>query len=112
MADLIAKIRHYEGLLKEMLKVSEKYLGIISVKLLVERVLWDISQEYKEIGLLHYDEGGLSVEALAKTLEKLPDFPVDEMFKKFFTRYVEVMAKLIGKEQAEKIAEQLSKEDE
>jgi len=109
MGDLIAKIRHYEALLKEVLKASEKYLGIMSVKLLVERVMWDVSQEYKEITLLHYDEKGLSVEELAKALENLPDFPVDEMFKKFFSRYVEILSKLIGKEQAEQIAEKLSK---
>ncbi len=110
--DLIEKIKHYEELLVEVLNASQKYLGVISVKLLLERVLWDISQEYKEITLIHYDERGLSIEALAKTLENLPDFPVDEMFKKFFSRYVEILAKLIGKKQAEKIAEQLSKKDQ
>jgi len=110
MTDLIAKIRHYEALLKEVVKASEKYLGISSVKLLIERVIWDVSQEYKEIELIHYDEGELFVDGLAKALENQPDFPIDEMFKRLFSRYVEVMAKLIGKEQAQKIAEQLSKE--
>jgi len=102
MPDLITKIKHYEELLKEILEISEKYLGVMSVKLLVERVLWDVSQEYKEITFLRYDENGVSTDALVKALEDTPDFPIDEMFKKFFTRYVEILAKLVGKEPAEK----------
>ncbi|WP_271629221.1 hypothetical protein [Caldicellulosiruptor sp. DIB 104C] len=43
------KIKQYEKLLIEMWTASEKYLGRTSVQLLVERVVWELSAEYKEI---------------------------------------------------------------
>lgn len=104
------KIKRYENLLREMWTVSEKYLGTFSVKLLVERVVWDLSAEYKEIELLHYDENGISCTDMATFLKKTPDSPVDEMFMKFITKYVEILSRLIGNENAEKIMKILSEE--
>ncbi|MDK2836618.1 MAG: hypothetical protein PWP21_1395, partial [Thermosediminibacterales bacterium] len=66
MNDLVdKKIERYETLLREMWTASEKYLGTFSVKLLVERVVWDLSAEYREIELLHYDEGRISCAEIA-----------------------------------------------
>ncbi|KUK06506.1 MAG: hypothetical protein XD48_1235, partial [Archaeoglobus fulgidus] len=92
------KIEHYEALLQEMCAASEKYLGAFSVKLLVERVGWDLSAEYREIELLHYDEGGISCAEIVASMKENPNLPVDDMFMKFITRYIEILAKLIGSE--------------
>jgi hypothetical protein len=104
------KVKRYENLLNEMCTVSEKYLGRASVQLLVERVVWDLSPEYKEIELLHFDENGISCKEILTTLKKNPDFPVDEMFMKFITSYVEILSRLIGSENAEKIMKILREE--
>ncbi|NSW90615.1 MAG: hypothetical protein HPY74_08060 [Firmicutes bacterium] len=104
------KIERYEALLREMWAVSEKYLGMFSVKLLVERVVWDLSTEYKEIELLYYDEGRISCAEIAASLKKNPDLPVDDMFMKFVARYVEILARLIGHEKTEKITKKLNEE--
>ncbi|MCD6156200.1 MAG: hypothetical protein J7J32_04080 [Candidatus Atribacteria bacterium] len=109
--DLIAKIKQYEELLKETLKASEKYLGIISVKLLVERVKWDVSKEYREIEYLQYSEEGLSLQALVDNLKNTSDFPVNEMFKKFLARYVEILAKLVGEKEVKNIVKKLPVEE-
>lgn len=101
--DLIAKIKQQEELLTEVLKASEKYLGTISVKLLVERVKWDVSREFREIEYLQYSEEGLSLQALVDHLKDTPDFPVNEMFKKFLARYVEILSKLVGEKEAKNI---------
>ncbi|MDN5301348.1 MAG: hypothetical protein PWQ60_862 [Thermoanaerobacteraceae bacterium] len=111
MNDLVdKKIERYETLLREMWAASEKYLGAFSVKLLVERVVWDISTEYREIELLHYDEGRISCAEMAASMKENPNLPVDDMFMKFITRYVEILARLIGCEKADKIAKKLKEE--
>lgn len=104
------KIERYENLLREMWTAAEKYLGTFSVKLLAERVVWDLSQEYREIELLHFDESGISCTEIAAGLEKNPNLPVDDMFMKFIVRYVEILARLIGREKAEKITNKLNEE--
>ncbi|MDK2836730.1 MAG: hypothetical protein PWP21_1507, partial [Thermosediminibacterales bacterium] len=77
---------------------------------LVERVVWDLSAEYREIELLHYDEGRISCAEIADSLKKNPDLPVDDMFMKFTTRYVEILTRLIGHEKTEKITKKLDEE--
>ncbi|HHW01942.1 MAG TPA: hypothetical protein GXX35_03900 [Thermoanaerobacterales bacterium] len=111
MNDLVDnKVERYENLLREMWAASEKYLGAFSVKLLVERVVWDISREYREIELLHYDEGRISCAEIAVSMKENPNLPVDDMFMKFITRYLEILDKLIGREKTDKIAKKLKEE--
>lgn len=99
MCEIIEKqIERYETMLREMWTASAKYLGAFSVNLLVERVVWEVSMEYKEIELLQYDENGISCAGIAASLKKNPDSPVDDMFTKFITRYVEILARLLGHE--------------
>jgi len=104
------KIERYENLLREMWTASEKYLGTFSVKLLVERVVWDLSTEYREIELLYFDESGISCAEIAANMKKNSDLPVDDMFMKFIGRYVEILARLIGHEKTEKITKKLNEE--
>jgi hypothetical protein len=93
-----------------MWTASEKYLGTFSVKLLVERVVWDLSAEYREIELLQYDEGNISCAEIAASMKKNPNLPADDMFRKFVARYVEILARLIGREKTDKIAKKLNEE--
>lgn len=103
------RIKRYEALLREMWVASAKYLGAFSVNLLVERVVWEVSLEYKEIELLQYDQNGVSCAKIAARLEENPDLPVEDMFVKFIARYVEILAKLLGYERAEEIRKKLEK---
>lgn len=100
----------YESLLGEMWTASAKYLGAFSVNLLVERVVWEVAQEYREIELLQFDQDGISLSELAAYLKKNPDFPVDDMFKKFFSMFFEILVRLIGYEKTEKIKNEMNEE--
>lgn len=111
MCELIEnQIDRYETLLREMWTESAKYLGTFSVNLLVERVVWELSLEYKEIELLQYGQDGISCAGIAAGLKKNPDLPVDDMFMKFTIRYLEILARLLGHEKTEKIAKRLNEE--
>lgn len=111
MGEIIEKqIEHYETMLREMWAASAKYLGAFSVNLLVQRVVWEVAMEHKEIELLQYDENGISCAGIAASLKKNPDFPVDDMFTKFITRYVEILARLLGHEKIEIIKKRLNEE--
>ncbi|MEW5920438.1 MAG: hypothetical protein AB1796_05690 [Bacillota bacterium] len=111
MCEIIEKqIERYETMLREMWTASAKYLGAFSVNLLVERVVWEVSLEYREIELLQYDQDGISCAGIAASLKKNPDSPVDDMFTKFITRYVEILARLIGHEKTEIIKKRLNEE--
>lgn len=104
------KISRYESLLQEMWTTSAQYLGAFSVKLLVERVAWEISQNYKEMELLYFDENGISCAEIANAVKINPDIPIDDMFMKFISKYVEILARLLGYEQTNKIARKLKEE--
>lgn len=104
------RIEHYETLLREIWIASAKYLGMVSVNLLIERVVWEVSLEYKEIELLQYDQNGISCTRIAASLEENPELPVEDMFMKFITRYVTILAKLLGHERAEEIKNKLKEE--
>ncbi len=111
MSEIIKKqIERYETLLREMWAASAKYLGMHSANLLMERVVWEVSLEYQEIELLQYDQNGISCARIAASLEKNPDLPVEDMFMKFITRYVAILAKLLGHERTEEIKKRLKKE--
>lgn len=111
MSEIIKKqIERYETLLREMWAASAKYLGMHSVNLLMERVVWEVSLKYQEIELLQYDENGISCARIAASLEKNPDLPVEDMFMEFITRYVAVLAKLLGHERAVEIKNKLKEE--
>lgn len=102
------QFERYETLLREMWTASAKYLGTFSVNLLVERVVWELSLEYREIELLRYDQDGISCAGIAASLKKNPDLPVDDMFMKFIIRYLEILARLLGHEKTQKIAKKLN----
>jgi len=111
MNELIKKqIERYETLLREMWAASAKYLGMHSVNLLMERVVWEVSLEYQEIELLQYDRNGISCARIATGLEENPDLPVEDMFLKFITKYVAILAKLLGHERTEEIRKKLKEE--
>lgn len=111
MSEIIKKqIERYETLLREMWAASVKYLGMHSVNLLMERVVWEVSLEYQEIELLQYDQNGISCARIAASLEENPDLPVEDMFMKFITRYVAILAKLLGHERTEEIRKRLKEE--
>lgn len=111
MSEIIEKkIKRYEDLLREMWTASVKYLGEFSANLLMERVVWEVSLEYPEIELLQFDQNGISCTRIAARLEENPELPVEDMFMKFISRYVAVLAKLLGHERAEEIRNKLQQE--
>ncbi len=105
-----ALLQKYERLLGDIWVVSMRYLGFFAVKLLVERVIWDVSKEYPEIGLLVFDENGISFKRVRDELGEAENLPFEKMFDRFITRYVEILAKLIGKDKVEEIERELSEE--
>jgi len=99
-------IVRYETLLKEMWAESAKYLGALSTNLLVERVVWELSQEYPAVQLLKYGSDGISCDPMLANEEKSFN-DLEEMFMKFVTRYVSILAKLLGHERAEEIRKKI-----
>lgn len=110
MPEVTKKITHYEQLLNGIWSSSIKYLGAFSVQLLIERVVFDVAAEYREIELMRWNEKGISCNEIAEALKDRPDFPIDDMFTRFITKYVEILAKLVGSEKAEKILERIKSE--
>ncbi len=99
-------IVRYETLLKEMWSESAKYLGTLSTNLLVERVVWELSQEYPAVRLLKYGPEGISCAPMQVNEEKSFN-DLEEMFMRFVTRYVSILAKLLGHERAEEIRKKI-----
>ncbi|GAV22875.1 hypothetical protein [Carboxydothermus pertinax] len=58
----------------ENLEEASKYLGVFTVKLLVERVIYDLSGEMPEIEILECDEAGFNFEKIRKFIKDNPEF--------------------------------------
>lgn len=101
----------YERLLKEVWSESTKYLGVLTTNLLVERVVWELSQEYPVMQLLKYGPDGISCAEILAGVEKAFNDQdtgnLEEMFMSFITRYVSILAKLLGQERAEEIRKKI-----
>lgn len=106
------RLNYYESAINKIWTSSVKYLGLFSVKLLMERVVFDVSYEYREIELLRWDDDGVSCAEILANLQKNPNLPIDDMFMRFITKYVEILSRLIGRESAEKLLEKVKEEVE
>ncbi len=103
-------IDRYERLLKKIWENSLKYLGLFPVKLLVERVVWDVAKDYPEAELISWGEDGISLAPLREAMERGEEVALEEMMDAFVARYVEILAKLLGKDKAERIRYLLEEE--
>ena len=78
-------------------------LGIHTVRVLLARALWQTAQRHPELALIQLDEAGLSFDALEKSPAAWPQG--EAAFNDLFSELLLLLARLLGRETAQRLAE-------
>ena len=78
-------------------------VGIHTVMVLTQRALWMTRQKYDEAELIHFDEDGFSFEEL----QIIDRERVKALVEEFISVLLGILAGLLGKEIAEKLAHEI-----
>ncbi len=82
-------------------------IGIHTVNVLLERAIWETSQAHPELTLIERTDEGLSFDALAQAYAGRPAEEISAAFGDLDTDLMLILARLLGKEMAQRLAEEL-----
>ena len=86
-------------------------LGIHTVRVLLDRAIWQTAQRHPEIALIHHDEAGLSFEDLEKSYATRPQQEIEAAFDDLSAELQLILARLLGAEMTQRLAEALTIKD-
>ena len=76
-------------------------LGIHTVRVLLDRALWQTAQRHPDLALLHHDETGLNFGALEQSYATRPQEEIEAAFNDLSAELLLILARLLGKEAAQ-----------
>jgi hypothetical protein len=85
-------------------------LGIHTVRVLLDRALWQTAQRHPEIALIHHN-ASLTFDALEKTYATRPEEEIEAAFTDLVAEMLLILARLLGREMAQRLAEDLAVKD-
>ena len=85
-------------------------LGIHTVRVLLDRAIWQTAQRHPEIALIHHNSG-LTFDALEKTYATRPEEEIEAAFTDLVAEMMVILARLLGQEMAQRLAEDLAVKD-
>ena len=85
-------------------------LGIHTVRVLLDRAIWQTAQRHPEIALIHHDSS-LTFDALEKSYATRPDEEIEAAFTDLVAEMLLILARLLGREMAQRLAEDLAVKD-
>lgn len=86
-------------------------LGIHTVRVLLDRAIWQTAQRYPEIALIQHDDSGLRFEALDKSFATRPEEESEAAFSDLFAELLLILARLLGRGMAQRLADEIAVED-
>jgi hypothetical protein len=78
-------------------------LGIHTVRVLLDRALWQTAQRHPDLALLHHDETGLNFGALEQGYAPRPQEEIEAAFNDLSAELLLILARLLGKEAAQRL---------
>ena len=85
-------------------------LGIHTVRVLLNRAIWQTAQRHPDIALLQHDDGGLSFKALEQSYATRPQEEIKAAFNDLFAEILLILSGLLGRETAQCLAAELALE--
>jgi len=101
------KLAPYEARLTELWERMVKTIGIYTVNVLMERAIWEASQKHPEMALIKHNDEGLTFDAVDHAYAGRPEGEVAEAFNDLTSELLLIMARLLGREMAQRLAEEL-----
>ena len=98
----------YEARLSELWERMVRVVGVHTVNVLMERAIWEAARKHPELELIERDDTGFSFDALNKSLAGRPESEIAEAFDDLTSELLLIMARLVGREMAHALAEELN----
>ncbi|MGQ9677136.1 MAG: hypothetical protein ACUVX1_15855 [Chloroflexota bacterium] len=101
------KFAPHEARLRALWDNLMRTVGIHTLSVLMERAIFEAAQKYPELDLIKRTDEGLEFEALEKAYADRPQREVDDAFNELTSQLLLILARLLGKEMARQLAEEL-----
>lgn len=101
------KVGPYAQRLVDLWERMVRTIGIHTVNVLLDRAIWEVSQQHPELALIEHNDNGLSFEALSKSLAAKSEGEIAAAFGDLNTELMLILARLLGKEMAQRLEEEL-----
>src|SRR5438067_11466711 len=82
-------------------------LGIHTVRVLLDRALWQTAQRHPDLALLHHDEAGLNFGALEQSFATRPQEEIEAAFNDLSAELLLILARLLGREAAQRLVREI-----
>lgn len=82
-------------------------IGIHTVNVLIERAIWETSEAYPDLTLIERTDDGLAFDAVEAAYAGRPEAEISAAFSSLYTELSLILARLLGKEMAQRLAEEL-----
>jgi hypothetical protein len=79
-------------------------LGVHTVRVLLERAIWQTAQRRPDIALIDHGDSGLSFEALEESYAIQPQEDIEPAFNDLSAAMLRIVTRLLGREMASRLA--------
>ena len=100
----------YEQRLVTLWERLVRALGIYTVRVLLDRAIWQTAQRHPDIALIAHNSS-LSFEALETRYVTRPQEEIEAAFNDLVAEMVLILARLLGREMAQRLAEDVAGTD-
>lgn len=97
----------YEQRLLDLRERMIRTIGIHTVNVLMERAIWEASQKHPELALIERTDETLSFTRLEQVYAGRPEQEISEAFEDLNAELLLILARLLGREMAQRLAEEL-----
>ena len=89
--------RHEEWLVSLWERLVTR-LGIHTVRVLLDRAIWQTAQRHPDIALIHHDDAGFTFDALEPSYATRPQEEIEAAFDDLSAELLLILARLLGRE--------------
>lgn len=101
------RLAPYEQRLNALWERMVRAIGIHTVNVLMERAIWQASQKHPELALIQRSDEGLSYDAFEEAVATQTEEEVASAFADLSSELMLILARLLGREMAERLAKEL-----
>ncbi len=101
------RLAPYEQRLNALWERMVRAIGIHTVNVLMERAIWQASQRHPELALIQRSDEGLSYDAFEEAVATQTEEEVASAFADLSSELMLILARLLGREMAERLAKEL-----
>ena len=105
------RMGHYEERLLCLRERLVTTLSIHTVRVLLVRAIWQTSQRHPELAHIHFDDANLTFDAVVQSYATRPQNEIEAAFNDLCAELLLLLARLLGREMALHLAEELAVKD-